>query len=103
MALQKSMTLDNGVVMNSAFMKISKIIFSLSDINRVDITLDIYYDSTSYSNGKPEVTSIIHSCSGEDFDTYFGTTVLNQVNKNYLDQGYLWLLTLDLYSDAIQV
>lgn len=98
MALQGSLTLDNGIFLSSAYLIITSICSNfLNGDHYVTVNLSIYKDSSAYSAGYPEVTVITHKCIS-DFDTYFAESVLNQAGNTTLTQAYVWLITLPSYS-----
>jgi hypothetical protein len=103
MAIQMELNLSNGINLPSAYMVVSNMKFSYSDTNEVVIRLSIYKDYDSFSAGKEEIIGFVHTCSGEDFEYYFSSDVLNLENKNHLDNAYTWLLNLYDYSTAIKV
>ena len=74
-----------------------------SDTGTGILAVNIYKDSTAYSNGSPEVESLSHTCSGTDFTTYFAETVLDDVGETLLTKSYDWLLTLPMYTGASEV
>ena len=102
MPLQKSITLDNGVILSSAYIVINKLEFNYPS-SEVNIVVGIYKDSAAYTANKPEVLYYNHYCSGNNFTTYFAEGVLSLVNNTPLTKGYEWLLTLPIYSGAIVV
>ncbi len=102
MGLQKNITLDNGINLPNAYMKIS----SCNYINGYHcvVSVNIYKDKTARVDNKSEVIKFKHSCSKiEEFEEYFSYTVLNQESINIISQSYLWLKTLSFYSDSIDV
>jgi hypothetical protein len=103
MAMQMGVTLSNGIELPEAYMVISKMTFSYTDINSVDIQLNIYKDIQAFNNGKPEVLYFKHTCSGNEFESYFSSNVLDVDGKNHLSNAYMWLLNLEAYSTAIEI
>lgn len=102
MPLQKSLTLENGIILSEAYIKILSL--KLDFINSsCQIEVGIYKDSTAYSGSKPEVVRISHFCNGNDFDTYFSISVLNGEDINPLEQGYDWLANISPYLGANSV
>jgi hypothetical protein len=102
MPLQKSIILDNGIELASAYIVINKLEFNYP-ISTVNIFVGIYKDSAAYAANKPEVLYYNHTCSGDDFTTYFAEGILALVNNTPLTRGYTWLLTLPIYSGATRV
>jgi len=102
MALQKNISLQNGIDMTSAYIIIGEI-----EVNNkqktVKIKTVIYKDVIAYNDDKPEVVEFIHTVTTKDFDIYFNDTVLKELNKSIYSQSYLYLKTLSLYSDASDV
>ena len=97
MPIQKSINLDNGIQLSTAYIVINRLEFNYPNL-QVTILVGIYKDSTAYTTGKPEVLSYNHRCTDGDFTTYFAESVLDDADKTPLIQGYQWLLTLPLYS-----
>lgn len=91
MALNKNLTLENGILLSGAYIKVSKIEIELVKPERTIVTVCIYKDVDAYTDKKAEVLSIKHICSGNDYKTYFSTSVLSTVDTNFLSQSYLWL------------
>lgn len=102
MALQKQISLYNGVTLTSAYIVISSITVDYVN-STANINVDIYYDSTAYTDAKPEVISYSHLCSGTSFTTYFAESVLATVDNTTLTKAYEYLLSLTLYSGATTV
>lgn len=103
MALTMSLTLENGIVLDNAYLIINTMNFIYKTVSVVEIVLNVYKDQSAYSAGKPEVLQLRNKCSGSDFDTYFSQKYLNNENKNHVASAYEWLLTLDQYSGAAEV
>ncbi len=102
MALQKSIDLYTGIALSAAYIVITDINIDYVN-NFATVIVNIYKDSTAYSNGLPEVITNTHICSGSSFSTYFSESVLNATGNTALTKGYEWLLTLSLYSGATSV
>jgi len=98
MGLQKSITMDTGIELPEAYIKIVSCEYVV-DSNAI-IKVNIYKDYSAYQDGLKEVATFNHNCIG-DFNNYFGIDVLNTENINIISQGYEWLKTLDLYKDAV--
>jgi hypothetical protein len=100
MGLQKELTLDNGIYLPEAYIKIISCNY-ICDYH-TSVKVNIYKDFNAYSDDKTSVTTLTHICT-DDFNTYFDLTVLNQENVNIISQSYEWLKTLEFYKDAIDV
>lgn len=103
MALKLDMTLDNGINLPEAYLKISKIVFTYEDVNTAEIILSVYKDQESFNSGKSEVLHLTYRCSGAVFNTYFSEAVLNIENRNVLNGAYEWLLAMEQFFDAVEV
>jgi hypothetical protein len=103
MAMQMEVNLSNGIELTEAYLVISKMVFSYTDINSVDIQLSVYKDAYAFNNGKPEVLYFTHTCSGNEFESYFSYNILNVESNNHINRAYAWLLNLDAYSTAVEV
>ena len=104
MALTKSVTLNTGVELTNAYMKVSEVHLynHASDSSYVIINVNIFKDQTARESGKPEVLKAQYKVYAE-FQVYFGLNVLSQEGKNSISQGYEYLKTLAFYSDATDV
>lgn len=103
MALQATISFENGITLQDAYVIIKNIEISYSQPNIANIQVLIYKDQTSYSDGKTEVMTLTHKSSGLSFTTYFSEDVLNEAFKNPLSQGYSFLQSLSFYGGAIIV
>jgi len=104
MALQGSITLDNGIVLSSAYLRVLEIVMRyISGDNSADIKVLIFKDSVAYNDSLPEVMEVNHVVNGGDFNTYFSEIVLSEVDKTALTQAYVWLKTLPQYSELTDV
>jgi hypothetical protein len=103
MAIQMSLTLENGVVLSDAYLVVCNINFEYKDVASVNVVLNVYKDKDTYDAGKPEITQLKHKCSGGSFTTYFSQEYLNNLNKNHVSSAYEWLLSLEPYFDAEEV
>jgi len=101
MALQATISFENGITLQEAYVVIEKIKILYTNPNNALITVLIYKDATAYNNNKTEVISLDHSCSGDNYTSYFSETVLDEAFKNPLSQGYLYLQTLPFYGGAV--
>lgn len=103
MALQLNMTLDNGINLPEAYLKISKMTFGFSDVESLELTLNVYKDQEAFSAGKSEVLQLMYRCSGSIYNIYFSESVLNVENRNIVSGAYEWLLTMEQFFDAEEV
>ncbi len=103
MALQATITFENGITLQEAYIVIKDIVMIYSQPNIATITVLIYKDQTAFNDEKSEVISLVHKSTNVSFNTYFSEDVLNEAFKNPLSQGYLFLQSLDFYGGAIIV
>ena len=105
MALTKPITMDTGVVLSNAYIKIVNICFKMNTNlqNIVEIVVNIYESKTSRDNFLPEIFQSTHKITGSMETQYFNTNVLSQDGINPIDQAYAFLKTLPFYSDATDV
>jgi len=105
MALQKSLTLENGVILNEAYIKISTFLFynKTNESSYVEVRANVFKDQQARIDGKPEVISFVHKCTNPNFNEYFSLTVLNDENKNMISQAYAWMKTMTAYSGSIDM
>ena len=100
MALIKNLTLDSGIELTEAYIKIISVTY-ISGYHTV-IHLAIFKDKNARINNKAEIIKIKHNCTSiEEFNQFFSIEVLNETDKNILSQAYEWLKTLTPYQDAI--
>jgi hypothetical protein len=105
MAFQKRIELDNGIVLENAYIKISSLCFynKVNDDSYVTVDVNIFKDQQARLDGKPEVTKYTYKCSGTYFTQYFSLSVLNAENVNMISQAYAWMKTMTLYSGATDI
>lgn len=101
MALQATISFENGITLQEAYVIIEKITINYTNPTVASIVVLIYKDSTAYNDGKTEVITLTHSCAGDDYTTYFAESVLDEAFKNPLTQGYAYLQTLPFYGGAV--
>lgn len=104
MALQGSITFDNGITLSSGYLTVVGVCmdYGIND-NSAVISVMIHKDAAAFNAGNPEVIEYEHNVDDGDFNTYFSETVLKQLNKTCLTQAYVWLKTLPQYSSLTEV
>ena len=104
MALQMSTVTAGDITLSTAYYKIHDVRMYFRDTNpRAEIVVSMYKDSDARTAEKARVTAVSYTCSGEDFDTYLGTTALNTVDQNVRERAYEYLKTLAEFSGASDV
>ena len=105
MGLQKQIELESGVILPSAYIKISTFYFynKSGDSSYVNIEVNIFKDQQARLDGKPEVAKFIHKCSEPKFNEYFSLVVLNGENINMISQSYEWMKTMNIYSGSSDI
>jgi hypothetical protein len=105
MALIKNLTLESGINLPTAYLKISEVNYKnyAYQASYVELIISVFKDQDARESGKVEVIKLVHRCSSTDFNVYFQLSVLSEEGKNVINQGYNWLLTLDTYSGATSV
>lgn len=105
MAISKSITLESGIELPNAYIRIDSFNYvnRVNEAPRVELLICIYKDEEARQRNKPEVVCLTALCSGDDFYTYFDLTVLEQLNISMISQAYLWLKTKDFYKDAVDI
>jgi len=86
MALVSDVELDNGLILNGAYLRIES--FSGNEYS-ISFNLNIYVDKDNYQNNKRAVTSI-------DYSMEFNN------NRNLFTQMYEYLMALPEYKNAIE-
>lgn len=102
MALIKNITLENGISLSTAYIKIAEVLYfnHAHEVSFAEVVVNIYKDQQAREDGRPEVIQFKHRCSNSEFNTYFQLSVLSEVGKNVINQGYTWLKTKTMYSGA---
>lgn len=105
MALTKSVTLNNGVELPNAYIKIFRMEYNnhATTPSCTIIYVNIYKDKDARDQFKPEVISYQYCVRNELFEQYFDLNVLSQDGKNMISQAYEYLKTMDFYLDASNV
>ena len=103
MALQATISFDNGITLQEAYVIIESINIKYPNPNTASIAVLIYKDAAACGDDKTEVISLIHVCSGDNYTTFFAESVLDEAFKNPLTQGYAYLHTLPFYGGAVIV
>jgi hypothetical protein len=102
MALIKSIELDNGIVLPSAFIKICRIRHDIVNSN-VNIEVSLFKDQDAFINDKPEVGTFSYDATFSLYDTFFNEPLLKSENVTLFTQAELYLLSLPYFSGATQV
>jgi hypothetical protein len=102
MALQQSLTLNNGIILEFSYIRIYNIELNISNVKTIKISVTVHKDEASFNDSKPEVLTLSHSCSSSDYEEYFSEIILNQLDKNIISQSYQYLKDL-IYTTAIDV
>lgn len=90
MGLKMSMTLDSGIPVPQAYIRIGR----LEDNNKfLTIYVDSYYDHQSFLDGKNSIQSRSYNFPADVTDSA----------KNYRKQGYEFMKTLSDFQDADDV
>lgn len=93
MALQNTVTTNQGV--SADYHRVEQIKFYISDDNapRVVIELGLYLDAAARSGGSVPIQNTEYVVEGADFTTYFAPAALDVVNQNPQERAYAWLKT----------
>lgn len=105
MAFQKRIELDNGIVLENAYVKIASMFYynRLNETSYAEINVNIYKDQQARLDGKPEVTKFTHKCTDASFTSHFSIPILNAEGVNAVSQAYAWMKTMTLYSGAVDI
>jgi len=105
MALEMNLTLDNGINIPSAYLKIIEInnIIKVGEIKKIQIILNIYKDKDSRFERKPEIIQFYHECSSDQYEMFFNESILKQEGITSISQCYEWLKSLPSYTGAISI
>lgn len=105
MALIKQIELDNGIILEEAYIKVSTIKYynKANDNSYVKLDVNIFKNQQARIDGKPEVTKFIYKISDPKFTEYFSISILNALNKNIMSQAYIYLKTLNTFSGSTDV
>jgi len=88
MALQKTITLDNGLEVSNSYIRIDALSGSK---NSLTIQVNSYISIEYFSDGKSFLNS----------NVYTFTPSVSDDSANFIKQGYVYLKTLSDFSDAI--
>jgi predicted restriction endonuclease len=91
MAIQKAISLPNGIELTNAYHKVTTLIFWLRD-KRAGFELSIYKDADARKD-KQSVMSFQCDIKGDDFDKFLSTTILDNANMNPIKQVYAYIKT----------
>lgn len=94
MALINGITLDSGITLPNAYIKIE--IINMMNTRWCDISVNIYKDQAARDDELSPVASLVHRCI-DDYYEYFNLNKLNELDVNVVSQSYEWLKTLDYY------
>ena len=105
MALKKQVTLDSGVTLEEAYIKIRSLeCFNHSNYDSyVIINVAIFFNQEARNSHKPEVITFSYKVTGDAFTQYFAFNVIKQEGVHPVSQAYLYLKTLSFYADAEDV
>lgn len=102
MALQLSYDDEFGNTNASAYHRITVLLMYVAQ-GRVKIEVSTYKDAAARTAGKAPLRTLPYTAEGSDFTTYFDDTVLDTVDYNPLERGYVYLKTLGDWSGASDV
>jgi hypothetical protein len=105
MALQKTITLENGVELAEAYIRINSVLMSNgTDISVLPfINLSIYKDATARQDGVDPVVTKTIPVEMAVYMEYFGSDVLDQSGVNPIVKGYEFLKVTTDFSDSLNV
>jgi len=98
MALQKSVEQNNGIIVT--YHRVIQIYINQVSKN-VSITVGSYLSKEIRDVNKSPVINKNYILESSDFDTYFTDSVLLTADKSSVKQAYLYLKTLNEFSNAI--
>ena len=67
------------------------------------VNVEVYKDSAARQSNKAPLANLDYSTVGDEYATYFATSVLDVANHNIIKQGYEYLKSLAEYSGASDV
>lgn len=105
MALVKNITLESGVNLPNAYIKVSEVIYYNYAYRTpyVDVIVSVFKDQAARESGKVEVFQFNHRTPSAVFTSYFTLDILSEEGINVISQAYTWMLTMDIYSGATTV
>lgn len=94
----RAITLDNGISLSAAYYRVSGLRINNGKTNkRASFTLEVWSSKGSYDLGKPSIQGVPGQVAfvvvGEEFDTWFASTILNTAGINPYAQAYLYAKT----------
>jgi hypothetical protein len=90
MAIQKAISLPNGIELSNAYHKVTMLIFWLRE-KRAVFELSIYKDADARKENKKSVMSFQCDIKGDDFDKFLSTMTLDNANTNPIKQVYTYI------------
>jgi len=100
MALQMEVSLENGINIQYAYLKVSKVNFSYTDVSSVSVGISVFKDKDAYEAMKPEIINFFYTCTGTTFDMYFSEAFLSMSQVNHLTGVYEWLKSMPEFVTA---
>ena len=89
-----------------AYFKIQEVHYNLG-AKRCDFRLDVYKDKDARDASKAKLkgvpTTTRFNVTGDDFDTYFADTVLDDADKNLMKQCYAYAKAQEDYTSATDI
>ena len=94
----RAITLDNGISLSAAYYRVAGLRGNNSKNNkRVSFTLEVWSSKGAYDLGKPSIQGVPGETAfvimGEDFNTWFATSVLSAEDVNPYSQAYAYAKT----------
>jgi hypothetical protein len=90
MALMTAYSLDNGVDLPAAYIRVVGVRMELREKIAL-IQVDVYKDAEFRQAGKPIVARLQYEATGEDYAAYFGYNVLDMQGVNCVSQSYQFI------------
>lgn len=91
----RTITLDSGISLAAAYYRVTGFRMVNAKTNkRASFNLEVFSSKAAYDLGKPSIQGVpgetAFIVTGEAFDTWFASTVLNAEDINPLAQAYLY-------------
>jgi hypothetical protein len=103
MGLQKDIEITPiGITLTNAYFKITAINI-IWEKKLVNITIKCYKTREDSVSNISEVKSSLFSLAGDDVETWFGDTAMQEAGANIRSKAYEWLKTQDFFETALDV
>ena len=102
MAIQKSIELPTGLVLNEAYHRLVSVVLDYANKN-FQLKVLTYVNEQARLDNKMPIKTAYHNGNTQLFDQWFSINILDEINKNPFQQGYEYLKILQDYESGVDV